>query len=53
MPEDKSQNPDKVILNGREITAEELERQKESAKNQKGARLTEISEGKFQLRLNG
>jgi len=43
----------KLTLNGRDITADELERQKEAVKNQKGARLMEVSEGNFQLRFNG
>ena len=50
MPE--NEKSDKLTLNGREVTAEELERQREAAKNQKGARLVEVSKGNFQLRLN-
>lgn len=40
-----------LTLNGREVTREELERQREAASSQKGARLEETSPGKFQMRL--
>jgi hypothetical protein len=53
MPEDKGRNSEKAVLNGREVTLEELERQKEAAKLQKGARLEEVSKGNFRLHLNG
>jgi hypothetical protein len=53
VPEDRSKNTDKITLNGREVTPEELERQREFVEKQKGARLVETSKGKFQLRLNG
>ena len=43
----------KLTLNGREVTAEELQRQKEAAEKQKGARLEEVSTGNFRIRLNG
>jgi len=46
------QKPDKVTLNGREITSAELEHQREAIKNQKGARLEEVSKGNFRLRLH-
>jgi len=52
MPENENKKTEKLTLNGREITAEELERQREATKNQKGARLEEVSEGNFRLHLN-
>jgi lipase chaperone LimK len=50
MPKENEKS-DKVTLNGREVTAEELERQREAIKNQKGARLEEVSQGNFRLHL--
>ena len=44
---------EKLTLNGRDITAEEFERQKEAIKDQKGARLEEVSKGNYRLHLNG
>jgi hypothetical protein len=52
MPENENKKTEKLTLNGREVTAEELERQREATKNQKGARLEEVSEGNFRLHLN-
>jgi hypothetical protein len=52
MPENKNEGNKKLTLNGRDVTAEELERQREAVKNQKGARLEEVSQGDFRLRLN-
>jgi len=52
MPENENKDSKKLTLNGREVTAEELERQREAIKNQKGARLEEVSNGNFRLRLN-
>jgi lipase chaperone LimK len=52
MPEDKKQNSDKLTLNGREVTSEEFDRQREAAENQKGTRLEEVSKGNFRLHLN-
>lgn len=40
---------EKVTLNGREVTSDELERQKEIAKNQKGAKLEEVSKNNYRL----
>jgi biopolymer transport protein ExbD len=42
----------KVLLNGREVTEDELQRQREAIKKQKGARLVEVSENNFRLRLD-
>jgi len=52
MAENENQNSDRLTLNGRKITVEELERQREAIKNQRGAKLEEVSEGDFRLRLN-
>ena len=51
MPENK--DSEKLTLNNREVTAEELNRQREAIKNQEGARLEEVSKGNFRLHLNG
>ena len=51
--EKNSSKPSKVTLNGRETTMDEINRQREAIKNQKGAKLEEVSEGNFKLRLNG
>ena len=51
--EEKDNNLEKLTLNGKDITAEELQRQREAVKNQTGAELKEISKGNFRLRLNG
>ena len=53
MSDNKNKTSDKVTLNGREVTKEELERQREAVKNQKGAKLEEVSEGNYRLRING
>jgi hypothetical protein len=52
MLENENKSYDRITLNGREITAEELERQREAARNQKGARLEEVSKGNFRMHLN-
>jgi 5-methylcytosine-specific restriction endonuclease McrA len=52
MSEEKGDNKDKVILNGWEVSLEELQRQREAIQNQKGARLEEVSKDNFRLRLN-
>jgi hypothetical protein len=52
MAEEKNKKSERLTLNGREITAEELQRQREAIQNQKGARLDETSKGNFRLRLN-
>ena len=52
MPESENKDSKELTLNGREVTAEELDRQREAIKNQKGARLEEVSNGNFRLRLN-
>ena len=51
--ENESQLSEKLTLNGREISVEELEQQKEAVKKQKGAKLEEVSKGNFRLHLNG
>ena len=40
-----------VTLNGREVSKEELEKQKEAAAAQKGAKLEEVSKGNYRMRL--
>ena len=52
MPEKEKMESEKITLNGRDVTAEELDRQREAIKNQKGAKLEEVSNGNFRLRLN-
>lgn len=42
---------EKVILNGKEITKEEFEKQKEAISTQKGAKLVEVSKGNYKIRL--
>jgi hypothetical protein len=44
---------DKVRLNGREVTVEELRRQQEAATKQKGVDLKEVSKDDFKMRLKG
>jgi len=51
MSENEKSESEKITLNGREVTSEELERQREVVKNQKGARLEEVSKGNYCLRL--
>jgi hypothetical protein len=52
MSEKKEDNEKKITLNGREVSVEELQRQREAIQNQKGARLEEVSKDNFRLRLN-
>jgi len=52
MTDNDNKNSEKITLNGREITVDELDRQREAIKNQKGAKLEEVSKGNFRLRLN-
>lgn len=40
-----------VTLNGREVSKEELEKQKEAAAAQKGVKLEEVSKGNYRMRL--
>ena len=51
-PEKKNDGQEKLTLNGRSITSNELQRQREAAQKQKGARLEEVSKGNFRLHLN-
>lgn len=44
---------EKVTLNGREVSQEELQRQKEAAAAQKGAKLEEVSKGSYRMKLEG
>jgi hypothetical protein len=46
-------NEDTVRLNGREVTREELRRQREAAGKQKGADFKEVSKDDFKMRLKG
>jgi IMP dehydrogenase/GMP reductase len=52
MPEKKDNDENKVTLNGRDVSVEELQRQRDAIQNQKGARLEEVSKDNFRLRLN-
>jgi hypothetical protein len=45
------ESQDMVRLNGREVTREELLRQREAAAKQKGADLKEVSKDDFRMRL--
>ena len=49
---DKENKEIKLTLNGREVSEEELLQQKEAIKNQKGAKLEEVTQGNFRLHLN-
>jgi hypothetical protein len=40
-----------LTLNGRDVSEDELQRQREAVENQKGARLEEVSKNNFRLRL--
>jgi hypothetical protein len=44
---------DTVRLNGREVTRDELRRQREAAEKQKGADFKEVSKDDFKMRLKG
>jgi len=51
--EKKEENaPEKITLNGREVTSEELERQKKISEKQEGVELKEVSKGNYRMRLN-
>ena len=53
MPENKKESlPDRITLNGRETTMDEINRQREAIKDQRGAKLEEVSKGNFKLRVN-
>ena len=49
--ENTKEQKETVILNGREVSKEELEKQKEAAAAQKGAKLEEVSKGNYRMRL--
>lgn len=51
MKDDKAASKSGVTLNGRTVTKEELERQREAAQKQKGAKLEEIAPDTFRMRL--
>ena len=53
MSNDKDTVQDTVKLNGREISWEEFQRQKEAAEQQKGAELVEVSRNNYKMRLRG
>ena len=48
---DNEQQAEKIILNGREVSEEEFQRQKEATEKQKGAKLEEVSKGNYRIRL--
>jgi hypothetical protein len=52
MAEKKNEGQEKLTLNGRDVTVDELQRQRDAVQKQKGARLEEVSKGNFRLRLN-
>lgn len=49
--ENTEEQKETVTLNGREVSKEELEKQKEAAAAQKGAKLEEVSKGNYCMRL--
>lgn len=49
--ENTEEQKETVILNGHEVSKEELEKQKEAAAAQKGAKLEEVSKGNYRMRL--
>ena len=49
--ENTEEQKETVTLNGREVSKEELEKQKEAADAQKGAKLEEVSKGNYHMRL--
>lgn len=53
MSSDKDTAQSTVKLNGREISWEEFQRQKEAAEQQKGAELVEVSKNNYKIRLRG
>jgi hypothetical protein len=52
MVDKKDEEQKKLTLNGRDVTVEELQRQREFIQNQKGTRFEEVSKGNFRLHLN-
>lgn len=51
MKDGKAKDGSGVTLNGRTVTKEELERQREAARKQKGAKLEEAAPDTFRMRL--
>lgn len=51
MKDDKAKDGSGITLNGRTVTKEELERQREAARKQKGAKLEETAPNTFRMRL--
>lgn len=49
--ENTEEQKETVTLNGREVSKEELEKQKEAAAAQKGVKLEEVSKGNYRMRL--
>lgn len=43
----------KLTLNGKPITAEELEKQKQFAATKKGVTFKEVSSGNYEMRIRG
>ena len=46
-------NDKKLTLNGKPVTVEELERQKQIAASQKGVSIKEVSSGNYEMRIRG
>lgn len=46
-------NNGKLTLNGKPITAEELEKQKQLAATKKGVTFKEVSSGNYEMRIRG
>lgn len=51
--EEKEEKTENLTLNGKPISREELEKQKEIAKSQKGVKLEEVAKGQFSMRILG
>lgn len=49
----KLDNENKIFLNGREVTLEELEAKREEVKTIAGAELIEVSPSNFKIRILG
>jgi hypothetical protein len=49
----RAETADTVRLNGKEISRDELRRQREAAAGQKGVDIKEVSKDDFRMRLRG
>ena len=51
--EEQQNEKEELTLNGKPITREELEKQKEMAASQKGVKLEETAKGQYSMRIQG